>query len=456
MSNVVMLANYAARRLGAMFPGFFQGQKHDHYKDFGYPAQLSFDLLYAMYCRNGIAAAAVDKTKLKTWQNMPFLLEQERDGSQKGTSKETKLERDVRLKFKALRLWAKLADADAKSMVGGYSGVILRLRDNKAFDQPVDRVNGGLDGLYRIDPVWAGQLKVSDWNTDATSETYGEPTMYEFNEAGVDDGNPNKRQLRIHPDRVIIWSDDGTVTGRSLLEPGYNDLIDMEKIKGAGGEGFWKNAKSAPVFEVDREAKITEMAKAMGVSVEDLADKMNEQVADFQKGFDQMLMVMGMQAKTLNVTLPSPEHFWAAPLQSFASSVGIPLKVLVGNQTGERASTEDSDEWNQTNMSRRENVTHPNIMELVTRLQKWGILPVKDWFIDQADLTESSMSEKVDRANKMADTNQKMGTSVYVFTDDEIRAAVGYEPLTDAQKYRDDETDDEQDAALGNPKPDEE
>ncbi len=456
MSNVVMLANYAARRLGAMFPGFFQGQKHDHYKDFGYPAQLTFELLYAMYCRNGVAAAAVDKTALKTWQDTPYLLEQERDGSQKGKSKETDLEKQIRQKFEALRLWAKLADADRKAMVGGYSGVILRLRDSKTFDQPVDRVNGGLDGLYRIDPVWAGQLRVADWNTDASSETYGEPTMFEFNEANVETENPNKRNLRIHPDRVIIWSDDGTVNGRSMLEPGYNDLIDMEKIKGAGGEGFWKNAKSAPVFEVDKEAKIDQMAKAMGVSVTDLADKMNEQVADFQKGFDQMLMVMGMQAKTLSVTLPSPEHFWSAPLQSFAASVGIPLKVLVGNQTGERASTEDADEWNQTNMSRRVNITHPNIMELVSRLQNWTILPKKDWFIDQADLTESSISEKVDRANKMADTNQKMGTSVYVFTDDEIRAAVGYEPLTDAEKYRDDVTDDEQDAALGKPKPDEE
>lgn len=455
MSNVVMLANRAVRQLGAMFPGFFPGQKHDHNKDFGYPETLTFDLLYRMYCRNGIAAAAVDKTALKTWQDTPFLLEQERDGSQKGKSKETKLEREIRLKFASMRLWAKLAEADRKSMVGGYSGVILRLKDGKTFDQPVDRVGGGLEGLYRIDPVWAGQLKVADWNTDATSETYGEPTMYEFNEANVADDNPNKRNLRIHPDRVLIWSEDGTVNGRSLLAPGYNDLIDLEKIKGAGGEGFWKNAKSAPVLEMPADVRIAEMAKAMGVTVQDVADKMNEQVADFQKGFDQMLMLQGMQAKTLGVTLPSPEHFFGAALQSFCASVCAPVKIIVGMQTGERASTEDADEWNQTNMARRSNITHPNVMEFVTRLVTWGILPKKDWFIDQADLTESSMTEKVDRANKMADTNQKMGNSTYVFTDDEIRAAVGYEPLSDSEKYRD-ETDDETQAALGNPPPTEE
>jgi hypothetical protein len=77
----------------------------------------------------------------------------------------------------------------------------------------------------------------------------------------------------------------------------------MEKVKGAGGEGFWKNAKSAPVLEVAAEAKIADMAKVMGVSPEELADKMNDQVADWQKGFDQLLMLQGMQAKTLRVTL---------------------------------------------------------------------------------------------------------------------------------------------------------
>lgn len=452
MNAISRITNAASRRLDHMFQGFFTNTKHNYGKDFGYPDALTFELLYRMYRRNGIATAAVDKTALKTWQDTPYLLEQERDGSQKGKSKETELEKEIRLKFASMRLWAKLAEADRKSMVGGYSGVILRLKDGKGFDQPVDRVGGGLEGLYRIDPVWAGQLKVSDWNTDTTSETYGEPTMYEFNEAAVETDNPNKRSLRIHPDRVLIWSDDGTVNGRSLLEPGYNDLIDLEKIKGAGGEGFWKNAKSAPVLEMPADVRIAEMAKAMGVTVQDIADKMNEQVADFQKGFDQMLMLQGMQAKTLGVTLPSPEHFWSAPLQSFAASVGIPLKVLVGNQTGERASTEDADEWSQTNMARRVNITHPNVMEFVARLVTWGILPEKDWFLDQADLTESSMSEKVDRANKMADTNQKMGNQTYVFTDDEIRAAVGYEPLTDAEKYRD-ETDDETQAALGKPAP---
>lgn len=454
MTVLRLVTNEVQRRLDRMFPAYFATPKHDHYKDFGYPETLSFAQLYKVYLRNGIAHAAVDKTIDKTWQDAPFLLEKERDGSEGSEKDETPLERDIRQRFDDLRVWMHLAEADRRSMVGKYAGVILRVADSRKFVEPVERVSGGLDGLVELVPFWEGQLTVSEWDKDETSETYGQPTMFQFNEAAVGK-TANPRSFNVHPDRVVIWSRDGTVHGRSALEPGYNDLIDMEKIKGAGGEGFWKNAKSAPVLEIDKEANIRDMAKAMGVAEDEIADRMNEQVADWQKGFDQLLMLQGMQAKTLGITLPSPEHFWAAPLQSFAASMSIPTKILVGMQTGERASTEDAQEWAQTNMSRRAGYVVPNIMTLVSRLERFGILPEKDWFLDWTDLTEASIAEKIDRTVKMADVNLKMKDSgEFVFTPEEIRAAADYEPLSDADKYRDDPEEDE--AAVTPPAPNEE
>jgi len=451
MTSLRLIVNEGYRRLDRMFPGFFGTPKHDHYKDFGYPAELTFDQLYRIYRRNGLAHAAVSKTIDKTWQDLPFLLEKERDGSEGEGKEETTLEREIRQRFDDLRLWMRLAEADRRAMVGKYAGAILRLADGKRFAEPVDRVPGGLDGLVEVVAAWEGQLTVSEWDTVETSPTYGEPKMFQFNEAAVGE-TTNPRSFNVHPDRVLIWSLDGTVHGHSALEPGYNDLIDMEKIKGAGGEGFWKNAKSAPVLEVDKEANISTMAKVMGVPESEIVDKMNEQVADWQKGFDQLLMIQGIQAKTLGITLPSPEHFFAAPLQSFAASMRMPTKILVGMQTGERASTEDAQEWAQTNMSRRDGHVIPNIMMLVRRLERFGILPEKDWFLDWTDLTETSMGEKIDRTVKMAEVNAKMQTSgEWVFTPEEIRAAADYEPLSDADKYRDDPDDDETDAATTPP-----
>lgn len=458
MNALTLLAN-AARRLESMFPGYFPEAKHNHYRDFGYPESLQFSQLYQMYLRNGIARAGIEKTIGKTWQEFPFLLEAERDGSEGSKKKETPLEKEIRLRFDDLRLWQHLGEADRRSMVGRYSGVILRLADSKRFQEPVETVPGGLNGLVELIPAWEGQLTVSEWDTDEMSDSYGQPKMFQFNEAQVS-SHPNDtsktRAFSIHPDRVLVWSKDGTVHGTSALEPGYNDLMDLEKIKGAGGEGFWKNAKSAPVLTVDKDAKTAEMAKAMGVPVAELADKMSEQVEDWQKGFDQLLMLQGMQANTLGITLPSPEHFWAAPLQSFAASLGIPLKILVGSQTGERASTEDANEWSQTIMSRRASQTVPNIMALVRRLEAFNILPDgKDWFVDWNDLTEASMGEKIERAVKMADTNQKMKDGKeLIFTPEEIRAVADYEPLSPSESMvEEDDTDEDEAAALGLPAP---
>jgi hypothetical protein len=452
MNAIQYIANAAARRLDVMFPGFFAQAKHNHYADFGYPTELAFKQLYDMYTRNGIAHAGVEKTILKTWQDMPFLLEKERDGSEGNETKETKLEKDIRQRFSDLRLWQHLAEADRRSLVGGYSGVILRLADSKTFQEPVDTVPGGINGLVELIPAWEGQLQVSEWDTDERSEGYGHPKMFQFIESSVDPSQKVQRHFQLHPDRVVIWSKDGTVHNRSLLEPGYNDLMTLEKISGAGGEGFWKNAKSAPVLQIDKEARLEEMAKAMGVPMDEIADKMDEQVGDWQKGFDRLLMIQGMEAKTLGITLPSPEHFFAIALQSFAASIPIPLKILVGSQTGERASTEDAEEWAQTNMSRRTGQVIPNTMELVNRLESYRILPEMDWHIDWTDLTESSIGEKIDRAVKMADANQKMKDSgEFVFTPEEIRAAVDYEPLTDSEKYRDDTTEEDRTAATTPP-----
>lgn len=443
MNPISMLVN-AARRLETMFPGYFPEAKHNHYRDFGYPDTLRFEQFFAMYNRNGLARAGVDKTILKTWQTYPWLQEKEDSNS------ESQIEKDIRQRFDDLRLWQKLAEADRRSLVGCYSGLILRFADSKPFREPVDQVSGGLEGLVEVIPAWEGQLKVAEWVTDETSEDYGQPKMFQFNEAAVGNDENKVRQFDVHPDRVIIWSKDGTVHNRSFLEPGYNDLMTMEKVSGAGGEGFWKNAKSAPVLQIDKEAKLSEMAKAMGVPEDEIADAMDDQVRDWNKGFDALLMLQGMEAKTLGITLPSPEHFYNIALQSFSASINMPTKILVGMQTGERASTEDAREWSQTCMSRRSDTVVPIIMSIVARLERVNILPEKDWHLDWEDLTAPTMTEKVALSDKMADVNSKMQQSgEWVFLPEEIRETAGYEPLTEQQRYRDQVTPDEQDAAAG-------
>lgn len=418
-----IIANAADRVLSRMFPGYFSGStKHNHYVDYGWPETVTFGQLYRMYRRNGIAAAGVDRTVSKTWESNPQIWET-------ATPAETRLEEDIRRRFADLRLWQKFAEADRRGLVGKYAGVILRLRDDRRFHEPVDRVPGGLDGLAEIIPAWEGQLTVSVWDTDLQSEDYGKPTMYQFNEAAVGDRDA-PRTFNVHPDRVIIWSADGGVNGRSALEPGFNDLIDMEKIKGAGGEGFWKTSRGAPVIEAPQGVTPAEVAEGMGVGLADLSQAINDQVDDFQKGFDKGLLLGGMTAKPMTITLPQPEQFLDGPLRSFAASMLMPVKILMGNQTGERASTEDSAEWAKTCNSRRINYCIPLINDMLQRFEVWGILPERDWTVYWDDLTEAGPGEKMDRALKMAEINTKTTPGDDpAFTADEMRVTAGFESM---------------------------
>jgi len=444
--------NLVTRVIGTLFPGYFPGYKHNHYADFGFPDEVEFNLLHQMYQRNSLAKAAVDKTVRKTWQDPPWLLEKPRDGSEGAIKKETRLEKQIRQHFSSIRLWTKIMEADRRSLVGHFGAVILRVADGKKMNEPLGRVTNGLDGLVDVIPVWEGQLRVNEWDTDQGSLTYGEPKMFEYDEGQLGHMSSSSpvsqgraRKLTVHPSRLIVWSMDGSMDNEPSLKAGYNDLMSIEKIVGAGGEGFWKNAKQAPILEMDKEADFQKMAKAMGVPVESIADVMNENASNWQKGFDELLMLQGMTAKLPKIELPDPEHFFMNALQSFAASFDIPLKVLVGTQTGERASSEDASQWNQTCNFRRKNTVIPNILQIVKRLEQCGVIKENpEWFVDWTDLTESTMLEKIDRAGKMAKVNKDYGN--IVFMPQEIRASVGYEPADEAdlKKLRDQQAETKQ------------
>lgn len=445
--SAIHMAVNRARTLGTMFPGFFQGdvKRSAPWQDYGYPEHPCFMDFYSQYKRNGLARAGVRRIVEKCWQESPWLLE--------SADPHPETQEEVRFREFADRvgLWQKLREVDEMSRVGAYSALILRFSDGKKHNQPVERLMG-YDSLYEIIPVYEGQLKVSEWDTDETSETYGSVLMYQYQESAVWESKEQYKVARsfdVHPDRVIIWSRDGKPMGESSLEAGLNDLITLQKIIGAGGEGFWKNARSAPHLKIDKDANLASLAQSLGVPEDEIKDALGEEVEDWQRGFDNVLSTMGMDATLLQVTLPNPEHFVAAPLQSFAASVNTPVRILTGNQQAERSSSEDAKEFGQTAMARVRGYVIPNVNRLLERLKGFNVIPDRDWYLDWVDLTESTAEQKMDRAKGMSQINKEaVGTGEIVFTGDEIREAIDMEPLEDDEGHPDvdpeEETEDEE------------
>lgn len=426
----------------------YKSPKHNHYYDYGYPehGKLVFKSFYEIFRRNGLAYGAVRLTVEKTWETLPQLLETPADEN------ETVQEKGLSEHLRRIRFWQNLTETDRRGMVGNYAALILRIGDGKQFREPVDdNVPGGIEAIREVIPAWEGQLTVSSWVSDETDENYGQPNMYQFNEANVAGTQQKTRSFEVHPDRVLILSDSGTVHDRSALEPGYNALLDCEKISGAGGEGFWKNAKAAPVMKVDKEVNLDRMAKAMGVSQPDLFDAISDQVDDYNTGIDKNLLLQGIEVTSHDVNLMSPEHFFMTSLQIFCASMSMPMKILIGMQTGERASTEDQSQWAKTNMARREMRIIPFLETFLDRLKRFGMLNDVDWSVHWDSLMEDSPAEKIEFAGKMAEINSKQAGGQPPFTHDEIRERVGFDPLSP-----EDLVEDEDDDYADNPNGDEE
>ncbi|MET0375658.1 MAG: phage portal protein [Rhizorhabdus sp.] len=417
-------------RLRRVMPWAYGNTKHNYAADFGWHETLRFEHFHYLYTRNSIAAAGVDKTIAKTWQSAPALWENPDKPA------DTPLETQVADHFRTIGLWRQMMTVDRRGMVGAYAGAIVLVRDGRPLDSEVGRLRS-IQDIAGIIPAWEGQLTVAEWDQDVTSDTYGLPSMWQFDEAQVGDPTTTQRRsARIHPDRILIWSEDG-INGRSDLEPGFNDLVDAEKIRGAGGEGFWKTSRGSPILETTKGAdgkaiSIQEMMRATGAATpQALTDQLNAKVDDWQSGFDKAFMAGGFTVSPLTITLPQPKEFWEPCIQGFAASLSIPFKVLIGNVTGERASTEDANEWAQTCMSRRENLVIPMLEEFVRRLVRWGALPVP-MTVGWASLLEDGPDAKLDRAVKMTTANSG---GEMIFMVDEIRETAGYAAAEDTEGF---------------------
>ena len=131
-----------------------------------------------------------------------------------------------------------------------------------------------------------------------------------------------------------------------LLKVGLIRFTTLEKVLGGAGESFLKNASRQLNVNYDSEVDLEDIARANGGSVAELHENLSGHVRDINSGVDLLMMTQGATVNPMTVAVSDPMPSYNVALQVFAASVKIPVKVLVGNITGERASTEDIKQFN--------------------------------------------------------------------------------------------------------------
>lgn len=388
-------------------------KRPDAWAEYGYKENLTFQDFFNLYTRHGIAKGVVDRIAEKVFQTAPWVIQGPKEAEKKPT---TAWELAFQTLSEEVDLWWYFKEAYAMRMVGAWSGLILKYANDKDLELK-DEVSSGAV-LVDLIPVWSGQLK------PATYDPLGNVTMWNYTPSGFDATDlQNGAPVTIHPSRVYIVGD--YKRGRSLLEAGYNSFVDMEKIAGGGGEGYLKNASRQLHINYESDASPVKP----GQPEDEVADELNDQAKKLNTRSDLVIATQGATVTPLVAQLPDPEKPFSVSLQIGMASVRIASRIVVGSQTGERASVEDIRDFNERCQGSREGEVAREVRGLVRHLEENGTIGLGGRItVMWDDLAEPTATDRVDLSLKMAQTNQaNIGTGEVVFTPDQIQVAAGYE-----------------------------
>lgn len=418
--SISKLTRAIASRVQLLGGGGIDSKRPAAWCEYGFPETLGFSDFFRAYKRTDLAHGAVKQTVEKCWETNPWVIEGDET---KNKTAVTPTEAAWARLFKDLQFWHHLAEADTRRLVGRYSGLLLFFEDGRDWRHPVR----GTARLARIEPVWADRFKPETWHTDTDdAATYGTPKTYTYTEPGFGGRAANSRT--IHADRLILL---GTLDPRetAFLEPGFNQLVNLEKIAGGSGESILKNAARQLAVEFDLEADLQAVAQERGITPEQLQEEMDQRARDMGSLVDAVMVVQGGQVKPLSVTPIDPQNAFNVAASAFAASVSMPVKVLIGMQTGERASTEDQKAWNATCQSRRVTRLSRDILHVLNHLRRVRVLSFDgEISVMWDDLRRASRTERLTDAKTMAETNVLgVTTGQPYYSDEEIREVGGFD-----------------------------
>lgn len=355
------------------------------YETFNWTKDPSVEQYYAAYLRNPYARAVTDIPVNTTWRKPPEISD---DGETDGDGTDTPFEEEVAEIADELRAWHYAKRGDKLAGIGEYGLVVLEFDDISTpadFQNPVTNPNE-LTGMRPFSQASLDEIVLGG----PSSGRWGEPEQYNIDLTDENDDveTQGPDELWVHHSRVLhIPSDellDDEIRGTPRMEPVYNNLCDIEQTLGSAGELAYRasawglNVNISPDY-----------------SFNDDGESQQEHLERWYYGLDPILRTQGADdVQSLGGENIDPGPVINPNVEAISAQKGIPQSVLKGNETGERATSEDLKEWYGKIGERREEFVTPVIVrELIDRLLDLGILtpPTGDSYtVDWPPLAETS------------------------------------------------------------------
>lgn len=383
--------------------GFSYGDKRKLYQALGYPdeSELTFQYFLNKYERHSIARAVINRPSERTWSGDLYVVPKEGDGVQSELNKQWgKLNKKLKIK-------QRLCKADKLREIGRFSLVLFGfddVKDSKGFTLPVS----GTRKLLYIRQVAESEVGIDKYEDNSANPRYGLPLLYSIKVGTVGTISPAGTQLTsitsptktisVHYSRVLHLVNNNLTSeleGTPKLKPIINNLIDLEKIMGGDAEMFWRGARPGYTAIAKDEYEMTPDAE------EDLEGELNKYEHDLRR----FISAKGVDIKALEQQVAQPKEHADIQLAAISAETGIPIRILIGSERGELASSQDSDEWKTLIKTRQEEDVEPTILRpFIEKCMELGILPKEEEFnVMWEDPFSSSELSKVEMGKKRSE-----------------------------------------------------
>lgn len=229
--------------------------------------------------------------------------------------------------------------------------------------------------LLFLRPYGEDMVQVVRYEWNIRNPRFGMPVMYRITlndphemHSGV--GLP-MATVFVHWSRVIHVADNrrsSDIFGVPRLRPVLNPVLDVQKVRGAGAEGYYKSCFTGLQF-------VTHPQLGSDVFLDEQGLK--DQAELFQNSLQRMMTAKGGSWQTIapNVIDPTPQV--NVNVEAICIALGCPVPVFKGYEIGEQASTNNSVEWNKRKHERQNGFLTPCVIcPLADRLIQVGVLPV--------------------------------------------------------------------------------
>ncbi len=395
------LAHTDAQTRGQLYRG--RTLKADHKRSIaeqaGYPDVISLRQHYDMAYRNGLGSNLAFAIVNDTWRTDPVIYDGDEDVKRRKDNP-TEFEKAVDEHFARLEVFERLKGLDKAQRPMRYGAIMYVTSEGDTAKADAElKPLPQMDYLVKLTVFHEAQLPVEVAVQDPSNINYGNPVLYNIrtNVAGSVNEWENSG-YQVHASRVFPFGEgalDGSLYGVPCNEGCFEALMDTAKVRMSGAEGFYQNASNK--YAVNFKEGATE-ADAIAV---------DEEMDDFDNEMSRSLLLQGGTISTIQTTLSDPTNPWTIAVNECAAHHSKPMTILVGHQTGERASGEDIGTWNRVVMDRQEQVATKMITGL---LNDWILKfkfpgPTNKINVVWRDLNESTAEQQAALAKTKAETN---------------------------------------------------